>query len=107
MSLPESITADNGGEFSARGVDARAYLHHVKLDFIRPGKPVGNSFIESFDGKRRDECLNSEVLLGIADAREKVESWRHDYNSLSAQLRCKSVSDRLRGSHLAIKNRPS
>jgi transposase InsO family protein len=59
-----------------------AYLHHVKLDFIRPGKPVENGFIESFNGKLRDECLNSEVFLSIADAREKLERWRHDYNHL-------------------------
>jgi putative transposase len=52
-------------------LDTWAYLHHVKLDFIRPGKPVENNFIESFNGKLRDECLNSEVFLSIADAREK------------------------------------
>ena len=80
--LPESITVDNGGEFAGRALDTWAYLHHVKLDFIRPGKPVENGFIESFNGKLRDECLNSEVFLSIADAREKLERWRHDYNHL-------------------------
>lgn len=80
--LPESITVDNGGEFAGRALDTWAYLHHVKLDFIRPGKPVENGFIESFNGKLRDECLNSEVFLNIADAREKLERWRHDYNHL-------------------------
>ena len=54
----------------------------MKLDFIRPGKPVENGFIESFNGKLRDECLNSEVFFNIADAREKLERWRHDYNHL-------------------------
>lgn len=80
--LPQSITVDNGGEFAGRALDAWAYQHHVKLDFIRPGKPVENGFIESFNGKLRDECLNSEVFLSIADAREKLERWRHDYNHL-------------------------
>jgi len=80
--LPESITVDNGREFAGRVLDAWAYLHHVKLDFIRPGRPVESGFIESFNGKLRDECLNAEVLLSIADAREKLERWRHDYNHL-------------------------
>ncbi len=73
---------DNGGEFAGRALDAWAYWHQVKLDFIRPGKPVENGFIESFNGKLGDECLNSEVFLSIADAREKLEHWRHDYNHL-------------------------
>ena len=73
--LPHSITVDNGGEFAGRALDALAYLHQVKLDFIRPGKPVENGFTESFNGKLRDECLNSEVFLSIADAREKLERW--------------------------------
>jgi putative transposase len=76
--LPDSITVDNGGEFAGRALDAWAYFHHVKLDFIRPGKPTENGFIESFNGKLRDECLNSEVFLSIADAREKLELWRHE-----------------------------
>lgn len=80
--LPESITVDNGGEFAGRALDTWAYQRSVKLDFIRPGKPVENGFIESFNGKLRDECLNSEVFLNIADAREKLERWRHDYNHL-------------------------
>ena len=78
--LPASITVDNGSEFAGRALDAWAYLHKVRLDFIRPGKPVENGFIESFNGKLRDECLNSEVFLSIADAREKLEHWRLDYN---------------------------
>jgi putative transposase len=59
---PESITLDNGSEFAGRALDTWAYLNHVKLDFIRPGKPVENGFIESSNGKLRDECLNSEVF---------------------------------------------
>jgi putative transposase len=71
--LPESITVDNGAEFCSRAVDAWAYAHCVKLDFIRPGKPVENGFIESFNGKLRDECLNVELFYDVADARQKLE----------------------------------
>ena len=52
----------------------------MKLDFIRPGKPVENSYIESFNGWLRDECLNVEVFLDLADAQWKIEKWRRDYN---------------------------
>jgi len=78
--LPESITVDNGAEFCSRAVDAWAYAHGVKLDFIRPGKPVENGYIESFNGKLRDECLNVELFYSVADARQKLERWRRDYN---------------------------
>ena len=78
--LPESITVDNGAEFCSRAVDAWAYQHGVKLDFIRPGKPVENGYIESFNGKLRDECLNVELFFSVADARQKLEHWRKDYN---------------------------
>jgi putative transposase len=77
---PESITTDNGGEFAGQAMDAWAHRIGVKLDFIRPGRPVQNGYIESFNGRLRDECLNTEVFLSLADAREKIESWRRDYN---------------------------
>jgi putative transposase len=50
------------------------------LDFIRPGRPVENGFIESFNGKLRDECLNPEIFFALEDARQKLERWRGDYN---------------------------
>jgi putative transposase len=78
---PESITIDNGGEFAGRDMERWAYENNVKLDFIRPGKPVQNGFIESFNGRLRDECLNLEVFFDLEDAREKIERWRHDYNT--------------------------
>jgi Integrase core domain len=52
----------------------------VKLDLIRPGKPVENGYIESFNGRLRDECLNGEIFFDLADARQKLEHWRRDYN---------------------------
>ena len=78
--VPESITTDNGSEFAGQAMDAWAHKAGVKLDFIRPGRPVQNGYIESFNGRLRDECLNGEVFFDLADAREKLERWRRDYN---------------------------
>jgi putative transposase len=77
---PASITVDNGTEFTSRALDHWAYSNGVHLDFIRPGKPVENEHIESFNGKLRDECLNVEVFFNLADARRKLYLWRRDYN---------------------------
>ena len=79
--LPRAITVDNGSEFFSRAMDSWAYRNQVKLDFIRPGKPVENAFIESFNGRLRDECLNTDVFLSLEDARSKLEAWRVDYNT--------------------------
>lgn len=79
---PRSITVDNGSEFASRVMDAWAYRHKIQLDFIRPGKPVENGFIESFNGRLRDECLNVEVFFTLEDVREKLARWQADYNLL-------------------------
>ena len=77
---PKSITVDNGTEFASKAMDLWAYNNGVHLDFIRPGRPVENSYIESFNGRLRDECLNVEVFFTLADARRKLSLWQHDYN---------------------------
>jgi putative transposase len=77
---PQSITVDNGTEFSSKAMDLWAYSNGVHLDFIRPGRPVENGYIESFNGRLRDECLNVEVFFSLADARRKLAIWLHDYN---------------------------
>jgi len=79
--LPKMITVDNGSEFISKKMDAWAYYNGIKLDFIRPGKPTENAFIESFNGRLRDECLNAQVFNSTEDAQEKLESWRLDYNT--------------------------
>ena len=79
---PKAITVDNGSEFVSRAMDAWAYAHDVRLDFIRPGKPVENAFIESFNGKLRDECLNSHVFASVAEAQVVLDAWREDYNAV-------------------------
>ena len=78
--LPEVIRVDNGSEFISKAMDKWAYDNQVKLSFSRPGKPVDNAFIESFNGSFRDECLNVNWFLSIQDARQKIEAWRKDYN---------------------------
>jgi len=77
---PQSITVDNGTEFASKAVDLWAYQNAVHLNFIRPGRPVENGYIESFNGRLRDEFLNVEVFFSVADARHKLELWRQDYN---------------------------
>jgi putative transposase len=79
--LPEIITVDNGPEFAGKALDAWAYRKGIKLDFIRPGKPIENAFAESFNGRLRDECLNDNWFLSLKHAREVIEAWRKDYNT--------------------------
>lgn len=71
---------DNGPEFAGSALDRWAHERGVKIIFIRPGKPVENAFIESFNGKLRDECLNENWFVSLQDAKEKIETWRRDYN---------------------------
>ena len=68
--------------FARKTLDAWAYAAGVKIHFIRPGKPVENCYIESFNGKFRDECLNDHWFLSLDDAKTKIEAWRRDYNEV-------------------------
>jgi putative transposase len=78
--VPRSITVDHGTEFQSRALEDWAYRRGVQLDFTRPGKPTENAFIESFNGRLRDECMNIHQFTSIEDARAKIEAWRIDYN---------------------------
>ena len=78
--LPQIITCDNGSEFTSRALDDWGHRHGVKLDFIRPGQPVENAYIESFNGRLREECLNQNWFLSLAEAQATIEAWRIDYN---------------------------
>ena len=71
---------DNGSEFCSRALEAWVMSHDVQLYFIRPGRPVENGFIESFNGRLRDECLNVEWFVSLADARKKLAKFRAHYN---------------------------
>jgi len=78
--LPEVITVDNGPEFISKALDLWAFENNVKLRFIQPGKPTQNAYIESFNGKFRNECLNDNVFVCLDSARKLIEDWRQDYN---------------------------
>ncbi len=78
--LPEQIVVDNGPEFVSNALDAWAYERGITLQFIRPGKPVDNAYMESFNGRVRDECLNQNWFMSHAQARTIIEEWRVDYN---------------------------
>lgn len=80
--LPEVITIDNGPEFAGKALDEWAYRKGVKLNFIRPGKPIENAYAESFNGRLRDECLNTNWFLNLKHARDIIEDWRRDYNEV-------------------------
>ncbi len=80
IGYPKTIRVDNGPEFISRDMDLRAYHRGVVLDFSRPGKPTDNAFIEAFNGKFRQECLNAHWFMSLADAAEKLETWRRYYN---------------------------
>ena len=76
--LPQTIVVDNGPEVAGRTLDAWAYARGVTLRFIRPGKPIENAYVESFNGNFRDECLNEHWFVSLADAKTEIERWRVD-----------------------------
>jgi putative transposase len=82
IGYPKTIRVDQGSEFISRNLDLWAYQNDVTLDFSRPGKPTDNAFIEAFNGRLRAECLNTHWFLSMADAREKLEIRRRDYNEV-------------------------
>jgi putative transposase len=78
---PATIVCDNGPEFVSLALDQWASAHGIRLDFIRPGHPVENCFIESFNGKLRDECLNLHHFASLAEAQAVIEVWRAEYHT--------------------------
>jgi len=78
---PNNLRIDNGPEFISKDLDLWAYTHGVVLDFSRPGKPTDNDFIESFNSRFRQECLNQHWFLSIEDAKTRIEAWWREYNS--------------------------
>ena len=78
--LPQQIRSDNGPEFVSRAVDQWAYEQGLRWHTIHPGRPMENGYVESFNGRFRDECLNENWFTDLADAREKIAEWKQDYN---------------------------
>ena len=79
--LPDVIVVDNGPEFVSNALDEWAFNRGVKINFITPGKPIENAFIESFNGRLREECLNVNWFMSLNSARRKIEEWRVDFNT--------------------------
>lgn len=77
---PTHLIVDNGPEFASKALDQWAARRGVALRFIDPGKPIQNAFIESFNGKFRDECLSQHWFISLEEARNVSEGWRVDYN---------------------------
>jgi len=79
--MPRAITVDNGTEFTSKALDEWAYRRGVKLDYTRPGKPTDNGLIESFNGRLRDEFLNTHEFVTMQDVRKRLKTWKDDYNA--------------------------
>ncbi|OLC70175.1 MAG: hypothetical protein AUH78_21835 [Gemmatimonadetes bacterium 13_1_40CM_4_69_8] len=79
--LARTIVVDNGPEFAGRVLDAWAYRRGITLAFIQPGKPTQNAFVESFNSRLRDECLNAHWFVTVTEAQLTIEAWRDDYNT--------------------------
>lgn len=79
---PRAIVCDNGPEFVSHTLDQWAEEHGVKLEFIQPGKPVQNCFVESFNGRFRDECLNENWFVSLEEARSIIVTWQAEYNEV-------------------------
>jgi putative transposase len=73
---PKYVFLDNGSEFTRWLMDMWAYHHGVRLDFSRPGKPTDNSYVETFNGSLRHECLNVHWFKTLAEAKQVLEAWR-------------------------------
>ena len=78
---PQMLSIDNGPEFISRALDAWAHRNGVRLEFSRPGKPTDNAFIEAFNSRFRDECLNQHWFTSLEEAQATIETWRVDYNT--------------------------
>ncbi len=77
---PERLVVDNGPELRGRAMERWASDHRVELYFIDPGKPTQNAYIESFNGRFHEECLNLDLFTSLEEARDIIEDWRIDYN---------------------------
>ena len=79
-SKPDQVICDNGTEFTSKAMFEWQEDSNIKLGFIQPGKPTQNAFVESLNGKFRNECLNQQWFRSLDDAKEKIAAWRHHYN---------------------------
>ncbi len=85
---PRAVRTDNGPEFTSRAFISWAQTHGVEHLLIEPGKPMQNGYIESFNGKFRDECLNEQWFTSLTQARDVISEWRRDYNEVRPHSSC-------------------
>lgn len=78
--LPKKLRCDNGPEMTSREFLNWAYVNNIAIEYIQPGKPIQNAFIESFNSRFRDECLNEELFHDLAEAKKKIGKWQRYYN---------------------------
>ncbi len=80
--MPKRILMDNGPEMTSKAMFLWSQQHRVKLHFVQPGKPIQNAFVESFNGRFRNGCLNQQWFRNLEDARQIIDAWRVDYNEM-------------------------
>ena len=90
--IPKVIVSDNGTEFTSHVILKWSQEAGVDWKYIQPGKPMQNGYIESFNGKLRDECLNENWFLNLQQAKETIENWRWDYNQVRPHSSLKGLS---------------
>ena len=78
--VPEKIWCDNGKEFTSRTMDVFAYMQGITMQFSRPGTPTDNAFIESFNGRLRQDCLNHNWFTDMEEVQKTLEMWKINYN---------------------------
>jgi putative transposase len=89
---PQAVRTDNGPEFTSRAFMAWANAHGIRHILIEPGRPMQNGYIESFNGKFRDECLNEQWFETLTQARTTIATWRQDYNEVRPHSSCQRMA---------------
>ncbi len=90
--LPSCIVLDSGPEITSNDMFLWSQRHGVRLHFIQPGKPTQNAFVESFNERFRDGCLNQKWFRDLGDARRIVDAWRLDYNEVKSHSALRYLS---------------
>jgi len=102
--LPKVIRTDNGKEFCGRTMLTWAHAHRVALRLIEPGKPNQNAYVESFNGRLRDECLNEHWFVNLAHAKAVIETWRREYNEERPKKALGGLTPAAYAKQLAVKS---
>ena len=105
--LPRVIRSDNGKELIGRAMSTWAYVNGVQLKHIEPGKPNQNAYIESFNGRFRDECLNEHGFVSLAHAKAIIYNWQREYNEERPKKELAGLTPAAYARQLAAKNKSS